>query len=53
MIGVWRAAAGETATLDVTLSASAILPRAVTVTANARRGSVGRAFDEQRTAVGS
>lgn len=45
-------AAGQTAALDVTLSGSVLQLDAVTVTARVERGSVSRALDEQRTAVG-
>lgn len=44
--------AGGTATLDVALSAATLLLEGVTVTAQAERGSVTQALDEQRTAVG-
>jgi outer membrane receptor for ferrienterochelin and colicin len=41
-----------TATQDVSLSAATLLLESVTVTAQAERGSVTQALDEQRTAVG-
>ena len=44
--------AGGTATQDVSLSAATLLLESVTVTAQAERGSVTQALDEQRTAVG-
>ncbi|HEX6910314.1 MAG TPA: carboxypeptidase regulatory-like domain-containing protein, partial [Longimicrobium sp.] len=44
--------AGGTVTLDISLSAGALLLEGVTVTAQAERGSVTQALDEQRTAVG-
>ena len=44
--------AGGAATLDVALSAATLLLESVTVTAQAERGSVTQALDEQRTAVG-
>jgi hypothetical protein len=44
--------AGGAATQDVSLSAATLLLESVTVTAQAERGSVTQALDEQRTAVG-
>lgn len=44
--------AGGAAALDVSLSAATLLLESVTVTAQAERGSVTQALDEQRTAVG-
>jgi outer membrane receptor for ferrienterochelin and colicin len=44
--------AGGAVTQDVSLSAATLLLEAVTVTAQAERGSVTQALDEQRTAVG-
>ncbi|HEX2208209.1 MAG TPA: TonB-dependent receptor, partial [Longimicrobium sp.] len=41
-----------TATQDVSLNAATLLLESVTVTAQAERGSVTQALDEQRTAVG-
>jgi outer membrane receptor for ferrienterochelin and colicin len=49
--GVVVPAAG-TATQDVSLSAATLLLESVTVTAQAERGSVTQALDEQRTAMG-
>ncbi len=43
---------GGSVSADVTLSAQALGLEAITVTASAERGSVSRALDEQRTAVG-
>jgi hypothetical protein len=43
---------GRTAEMDVTLSAAVLLMEGLTVTARVERGSVNRALDEQRTAVG-
>lgn len=44
--------AGGAATQDVSLDAATLLLESVTVTAQAERGSVTQALDEQRTAVG-
>jgi hypothetical protein len=44
--------AGAAATHDVALAAATLLLASVTVTAQAERGSVTQALDEQRTAVG-
>jgi hypothetical protein len=44
--------AGSAAAVDVTLAPATLLLGEITVTARAERGSVGRALDEQRTAVG-
>jgi outer membrane receptor for ferrienterochelin and colicin len=44
--------AGGSAPLDLALSAATLLLESVTVTAQAERGSVTQALDEQRTAVG-
>ncbi len=44
--------AGGSVNADLTLSAQALGLEAITVTATAERGSVSRALDEQRTAVG-
>jgi hypothetical protein len=44
--------AGGTATQDVSLSAATLVLEALTVTAEREAGSVSRALDEQRTAVG-
>ena len=42
--------AGETTVLDVSLSSAVIAIEAITVTAEAERGTVSRALEEQRTA---
>lgn len=47
-----QVSAGGTATMDVSLSAGTLLLEELTVTAQAERGSVTQALDEQRTAVG-
>ena len=47
-----RVAAGGTATLDLTLAPQGIAIAGITATATRERGSVNRALDEQRTAVG-
>lgn len=44
--------AGGAVTQDVSLSAATLLLESVTVTAQAERGSVTQALDEQRTAIG-
>jgi outer membrane receptor protein involved in Fe transport len=45
-------AAGAAASLDISLSQATIAVQGITVTAARERGSVSRALDEQRTAVG-
>jgi outer membrane receptor protein involved in Fe transport len=42
----------EAATLDISLSQATLAIGGITVTANRERGSVNRALDEQRTAIG-
>lgn len=47
-----QVAAGRTATQDISLSTAVLVLEALTVTAEREAGSVSRALDEQRTAVG-